>query len=674
METRSLVPEDAEAQEAGLMHHTKVGREHRDDGGLSEEFHEAAPPRWRVALAVLGSVGCLVLFAASAFRASSGTTAAGHVVGLNTAVTWAAGQITWEQDNCLDVSGRHTTPGATVNFQKCRDKSSTQRWIVPMHFGLIRSAKLTEYCIAIVGHGESKAGNLDVQRCNESDPSMQWVMPEFGHGPIRWAENASNCIWWGDQEKWSNVAAVHHCDGGTSPGKSPTLFHVPVVKKVTHVAVPAHESLRGQYGYISEFWLESSEIRKRIHEMHETFSISEFQLYAAFEGFSSPPAEGKANWRCALGSRLVHRSALEAATSEIERLGGRSWLYIHAGAIDAGDEIARGGARLVDRDIVHRKVQRLWFELALSSTRHRTETQAKYYETCGCDLPDMDSVQDDRCCNAWVELPEAARRSKMSPELRQKMHQRGCHGRDADRLPERCNNMSHTALLDYAVLDSDWALRHVPKWAKFAKSVGASGIHWDTLGDTGSSMYDGTNIPNFLKSAYAVLSQEGLKQTLNFVDGFGWDRALLHFEGGPLVAFPYWEIWTNPSVEERFFVEVEGYSFVYASYPGFSQFHCCTYNEQQNAEAYGIWPLDLGLARWERAFRSGGSYVFIGDGMRHAQSPFLPDAVSLSRQDAVKIQQRLSRLTVATATAAGSGAQAPQEDARQRINHTEAVV
>merc|ERR1719330_2163103 len=110
-------------------------------------------------------------------------------------------------------------------------------------------------------------------------------------------------------------------------------------------------------------------------------------------------------------------------------------------------------------------------------------------------------------------------------------------------------------LLDVVVPTPAWARRMAPGWARWARSLGFSGIHWDTLGTYDLEMSRKQNFSGFLRAALPIVEKEGLGQTANFVDGALWDVTLKGTkEGdGKVIAFPYWEIWTVPSVEDDFF-------------------------------------------------------------------------------------------------------------------------
>jgi hypothetical protein len=195
-------------------------------------------------------------------------------------------------------------------------------------------------------------------------------------------------------------------------------------------------------------------------------------------------------------------------------------------------------------------------------------------------------------------------------------------------------------LLDVVVPNSDWAQEIAYEWAEFAKNLGFSGIHWDTLGDyegfQGIKMSEaGADMVGFLREALPILREQGLAQTANFVDGFGWDRALVGVGWlDSIVAFPYWEVWTVPEVEDRFFNEVRR-GGVFVCYPGKSPYHTF---QRQNREVQGMWPMDVLIARWKKARCRGSTYLAIGDGYSHIQNEYFPDTVSINTADVRKIQ------------------------------------
>jgi len=400
--------------------------------------------------------------------------------------------------------------------------------------------------------------------------------------------------------------------------------------------------MRGNYGSLTEFWIDEGLIRKRVQEMSNNFGIKEFQFEYAFEGFSNPPNVSNDEWKCKMQNRPVYLATLKAAVEEVRSVEGRSWFAVHAAAVDRGDmELIAGQWSMPPEDVVE-KLASQYFEVtdmrrlqqALDSNNRSslrrfsarslseevdidTTQEQTYEELCGCDVG-TDGVQPEH-----------------DPESR---------------------------LMDIVNLNAAWAIKVVPRWAKFVKSLGFHGIHWDTLGDFGhwhqdtfpaNPFGDGSPTPDvagFLRAAVPILREYELEQTLNFVDGFGWDPTLLNEHtdhswigsAGRAIAFPYWEVWTVG--REKHFFETVGADqyhkgFVLAMYPGYSKYHCCAKNERQNAAEYGEWPFDLGVKRWQMCLDHGGSYHFVVDGLRYLQGPFVADAVRCSNADVKRLRE-----------------------------------
>lgn len=281
----------------------------------------------------------------------------------------------------------------------------------------------------------------------------------------------------------------------------------------------------------------------------------EFQFYDAFEGYSNPPWEGSPEWRCKCFDRPVSRAVLQAYTAEVNRLGGRAWLYVQACGTDVGDKDLQAGFQVVGSHLV-------------------------------------------------------------------------------DGAP----------LLDVVVPNAAWAVRFAPRWAAFARSLGFHGIHWDTLGDFNNMSKHGADLPGFLRAALPIVRSLGLAQTINFVDGFGYDPSLLSKVGWArnVVAFPYWEIWTVPAVEERFFSQVaKAAPAVFVCYPGKGPEH---HEERHNVHCKGIWPLDVIVNRWQKAAYHGCTYLAIGDGLRHIQTEYFPDTLEIGQEDLDKLQKSVAEL------------------------------
>lgn len=168
-----------------------------------------------------------------------------------------------------------------------------------------------------------------------------------------------------------------------------------------------------------------------------------------------------------------------------------------------------------------------------------------------------------------------------------------------------------------------WAKRITPRWATFAAEMEFSGIHWDTLGDfgAGKASRNGADLYGFLEAAKPILQANGLEQTANFVDGFGWDDRL---RNSGFIAFPYWEVWSVPRVSRRFFREAcpgPAGGCVFVCYPGKDSQHS---DGEQNSGFVGEQPTQLLLDRWTLAKCMNHTYLAVGDGANHIQTEYFP--------------------------------------------------
>jgi len=311
----------------------------------------------------------------------------------------------------------------------------------------------------------------------------------------------------------------------------------------------------------------------------------------------------------------VHRDSIEAAVDEILKIGGKSWFGVHGSAVDPNDQALIQGHWVMPPEDVAKKVDHVYFEAKSQERRlsregsqhsHDNTYEMTYQEMCGCDV--------------------------------------GSDGMNGKVVPE-------SRVMDVINMNPAWAMRFVPAWADFVAGLNMTGIHWESFGDFGhprkssgpaNPFGEGApepDIAGFLRAAKVILAKKGLAQTMTFVDGYGFDTALLMEEKakGRILHYPVWEAW-SPESEENCFQTMNGYHFVLDQYPGYSKYHCCARNERQNAAEYGVWPYDVALKRQRKAKENGGRYRLIVDGHRFVQGPYIPDAVFLSDGEVKKLQ------------------------------------
>lgn len=224
------------------------------------------------------------------------------------------------------------------------------------------------------------------------------------------------------------------------------------------------------------------------------------------------------------------------------------------------------------------------------------------------------------------------------------------------------HRVNDQVLLDVVLPTAEWGKRVASPWASFAAALGFAGIHWDMLGNFKDRMSGASMVGDFLRATWQPLQERGLAQTCNFVDGFGWDESLIRGTGwsSNVVAFPYWEAWTLPAVEDRFFKEVAPLAgSVLSCFPGKSPDHD---GEVQNKNAGGIWPLDLLISRWEKAHCAGSAYLAIGDGSFHVQTEYLPDKANISQADVTKLRERVFDAQCGGSAGAETSAALPKEE------------
>jgi len=181
-------------------------------------------------------------------------------------------------------------------------------------------------------------------------------------------------------------------------------------------------------------------------------------------------------------------------------------------------------------------------------------------------------------------------------------------------------------LVDVIAPTKEWGEYWAPRWIKFAKEVGFSGIHWNTLGDFKGKVGEHSDVPGFLKATLPLVKAEGLGQTFNFVDGFQWDKSVV--DDG-LVAFTFWPAWSRPAKEETFIKNVPPGS-VFLLFPGKDEEH---EGEWWQEDAKGKHPFELIVNRWSTARCHGNTYLAVGDGNRHIVTDYYPDAKEMTEEE-----------------------------------------
>ncbi len=166
-----------------------------------------------------------------------------------------------------------------------------------------------------------------------------------------------------------------------------------------------------------------------------------------------------------------------------------------------------------------------------------------------------------------------------------------------------------------------WARHMVERWAKPVQALAFDGIHWDTLGRlAGDYAAETAGMHAFIATAHGLLSNLGLRQTLNFVDLAWWDRDIVraHLE------FPYAETWSS-EVAARYFREMDqsdmaGVRGVQAMYPTV-------------AVPPGQTAAQVICARRRMARAHRVAYLIVGDGARRMKTEYWPDTEALSQAE-----------------------------------------
>lgn len=608
------------------------------------------PPRRLAALAFAAVTGA-VLVGRACWRPSAGVAARAReeevlvLLDPNSGGTIVQLANSMKEDAlCLEPTSNNTSQrpedggGLNVKIAPCVAGRALQQFIVPYgEKGTISPGLQPKSCFSVKGlEGKPKdKDEIVLFPCGQNNWSGQiWKMPTDGMGRICMYSDPLTCLDGSRIRKGTQLSLLQlKTHSNSSALDADELFILPDWRPLTATAAPtASANASGQvldpqggqpgnFGSLAEFWVSEEEIRQRVRTMVTQFNILEFQLYGAYEGFSHPPGHGRQSWECALEQRKVLRPTLEAAVDEVRKLGGRSWLAVHAAAVDPDDKALTKGQWVVPPEDVARQLDEVYFEVKarrLSGSeqgdlveKHDTTYERTYEEMCGCD--------------AGVNVAD-----RVSPD------------------PE-------TRLMDVVLTNPAWALRFVPAWADFASALKVSGIHWESFGPFGhptqqtgpkNPFHTGAPDPDiggFLRAAKPILARRGLQQTTTFVDGFGWDPALMAESAGGYgrtIAFPIWEAWSPPSERQYFDAMAASPSggFVLQEYPGYSKYHCCAKNERQNAGLHGVTPFEVGLRRWKKAAAAGGRYHFIVDAEKYLRGPYVPDTKMLQDNEVQQLQ------------------------------------
>ena len=201
-----------------------------------------------------------------------------------------------------------------------------------------------------------------------------------------------------------------------------------------------------------------------------------------------------------------------------------------------------------------------------------------------------------------------------------------CLGADEGDLPKKMyQKLDDAHLINNEVLlycylpDEKWAKRQCDIWVPFAKEVGFYGIHWDTLGKRKGLPEE--SYLTFLKACHPIVKENGLEQTMNFVDGFGWSPEAMKYS-----MFPYWEVWSTEK-EDLFFDEMSKLDkqnkklAVFACYPKY------------NHKGFDMTPDVLRRERLRKCIDKGVRYLLVGDGTRFVQSEYFPNTVAMTDED-----------------------------------------
>jgi hypothetical protein len=217
----------------------------------------------------------------------------------------------------------------------------------------------------------------------------------------------------------------------------------------------------------------------------------------------------------------------------------------------------------------------------LISTRHVVDLNIVQYYT---------KYIRERNCFSWLYVQSTAADEKSIIGFKPLDHQHSING---------------MTLFHCYEPNEQWAQRMCDIWIPYCLYMKFDGIHWDSLGYSNGKFGDGHIFTRFLTKTHQILSNYGLKQTFNFVDGFGWNSKLVWDR---IIEFPYWEVWSLPTHEDYFFNEM-----LYLPADKKGVFVCYTYGDYA-----------LAYARKLKCLHNNCKYLMFGDGNRILYSEYFP--------------------------------------------------
>jgi hypothetical protein len=177
-------------------------------------------------------------------------------------------------------------------------------------------------------------------------------------------------------------------------------------------------------------------------------------------------------------------------------------------------------------------------------------------------------------------------------------------------------------LLDVIVPTVAWAEQITRRWAAFANSLDFSGVNWATMGDYNGTSHKGGDLPGFLRTAKPILKEHGLDQIGLFIDGFGWEEALVN-DG--TIEFTYWSLFNAESQMNKFFSHVTDAGVFTSTLKG----------AEEDALKKLIW-------RWQQAICRDRYYFALGDGHKRLTTDYYPAAKQLESEEIVALQGAVS--------------------------------